>query len=324
VNWEGPVTLDPCDPDGPFDAGFCKSDESTKPDLTFLPNSSDSKLVCRSGMPRTGTDRPELLASRFDDSVFMAVGVFGETKGNLVLLRSKESDLTSWKAMDTGLPSGAACSMTETKTHLYFSRCEFGPNPFNVGLYAYRKDQPFEAKSVVFLGNIADASCASGDVNISLMKTPAGVPVVRWVYPLIGGGRQFFRTGFSAITPGGLVKLQSSDKPSEGAIRLPTLVEGDSNRALLYWYELGTDNKWRVQGSVSDGIAKWSPTFSLSGGSWAMTGLPWDGVFVPGNDYMKGQHIKLGASSKYVVQWIQPRTTAGKTANEIFYGIVDW
>jgi hypothetical protein len=224
--------------------------------------------------------------------------------------------------MDTGLQSGSACSLAETQTHIYFARCEYGPNPFNAGLYAYRKDAPFEAKSVVFLGNIADASCVAGDVQISMITSASNPPIVRWVVPTIGGGRQFFRAGYSMITPGGLVKLQSSDFKPGAATSLPTLVTGDSNRAFLYWYEIGTDSKWRVRGSVSDGVGRWSPSFPLSGSaSWSMSGSPWNASLpVPGHDYMKGSYVKFDSGGRYLAQWIQP----GSGGNEIYYGIVDW
>lgn len=315
-NWAGPITLDPCDPKGPFDASFCNSDAGAAP-------------PCNDQSPKSGTDRPEILASRHDDSVFMAAGVAGaKGKYNLVLFRSSEKDLTSWKVMDTGLGSGGALSLSESPTHLYMSRCEYGTDPFNVGLYAYRKDQPFTANNFSFLGNIADASCSRGDVNISMMKTINGVAVVRWVIPYGIGVHQFYRRGFSMLTPGGPATLQKVDYASISQAKLPTLVANDyDDRALLYWYELGkNDNRWRVMASVSDGLGRWSTPFALSGSAFWMPGLlePWK-TWPVGHDYMKGYVVKFGEKRKFLTQWIQPvGTKPSDTNNEIFYGIVDY
>jgi hypothetical protein len=301
---------------GPFDASFCNNDENTIP--KGPPTDKCSNLTIND---RTGTDRPEILASRVDGSVFIALGVAGaKKKHNLVLLRSDESNLSGWKVMDTGLPSGGASSLAEGASHLYLARCEYG-SPANVGLYAYRKDKPFVAKNFVFLGNIADATCSNGDVNISLMRHNAGFPIIRWVIPYVVGGQSFFKRGFSAVTPGGLAKINSIDYQPSQVTRtsLPTLVASDfEGNALLYWYELSkTDNRWRMKASVSDGIGRWSPAFNLTDAWWEATGSPWTGV---PSDYMKGYPLKLDGKMKFLAQWIQP--VAGN--NEIFYGIVDY
>jgi hypothetical protein len=306
--WKGPIKLDPCDPNGPFDAGFCNQNA--------IPPCANIKA-------RTGTDRPEILASRYDDSVFMAVGVAGTSKDNLVLMRAQESDPSSWKAFDTGLQSGGAVSLAESPTHLYLTRCEYG-NPANVGLYAYQKNLPFLAKNLVFLGNIVNGACSGGDVSVSMMKGTAGLQVVRWIFPSRVGNSQTIKRGFSALTPGGVVELQRSENKSGSVMALPTLVTGENSaRALLYWYELGTDLNWRVRASVSDGVGRWSANFNVSSASWSNT-APGSWLW-PGEaprDYLKGSYVIQANKMRFLAQWIQPVT--GTQNNEIFYAVVDW
>jgi hypothetical protein len=306
-NWKGPITLDPCDPNGPFDAGFCNK---------------NAVPPCTDSTPRTGTDRPEILASRYDDTIFMALGIAGFGKDNLVLMRAKESDPATWKAIDTGLPAGGAVSLAESPTHLFLARCEYG-EPAHVGLYAYEKSLPFQAKNLIFLGYIDNASCSGGDVNISMMKNNLGLQVVRWAFTSRDPNNQFIKRGFSMLTPGGVLELQNVISKSGKAMLMPNLIASDyNNRALLYWYEFGSDGNWRIKASASDGVGRWSTNFTLSTNAWSKTANgSWAWPASKPIDYMKGSYIIQNGKMRFLTQWIQPVTNSG---NEIFFGVVDW
>jgi hypothetical protein len=291
--WTKVATLDPCDPSGPFDATSCNT---------------GAGATCSSSTPRTGADRPELLASVFDDSIYMSVGVAGAGRDNLTLMRAHTTDPSAWESMDTGQPTGGPALLAETPTHLYLARAEYG-FPSNVGLYAYAKADPFDKASFRFVGNIAANDCA-GIVSISLLNDANGNTVVRWIYPNAAGK---IARGFSAVTPGGLVPL-SSDSVGQYAIALPTLVgpRSPSDAAMLYWYERdATGTKWSVRASTSDGVGRWSTPVTLSSAAVIDPSTP--------ADYMHGSYAIVGGATRFYAQWIQQVSGSGQ---ELFEAVL--
>jgi hypothetical protein len=136
-------------------------------------------------------------------------------------------------------------------------------------------------------------------------------------------GNQFIKRGFSVLTPGGVLELQNTVNKSGKAMVMLTLIASDyNNRALLYWYEFGSDGNWRIKASASDGVGRWSANFNLSTVAWSKSATDsWAWPASKPLDYMKGSYIIQNGKLRFLTQWIQPVTNSG---NEIFYGIVDW
>jgi hypothetical protein len=290
--WNLTATLDPC-VGAPFTTSVTCNTNAV-PDKSCWPGSTS---------PRTGTDRPELFASTFDNSVYMAVGVAGTSIDNLHILKSQGALLGTWQDLDTGLQSGGAVAMAETSTHVYFARAEYG-NPANVGLYRTTKSEAWQKSNFVFMGNLADQD-ASGNVQLSLLTDASGDLIFRWAYQTKTGG---IRRGFSKLTPGGVVTLVADlyQPSSPATVALPTLVASPraSKRAFLYWYEgtSATTGTYSVKGAMSDGVGRWSAPVTL-GGPW-----PGSATFTlmgqPGHDYLKG--VYLSAQDTFLATWLQP------------------
>lgn len=289
--WTLVATLDPC-LSGTFDASKTCNYTSV-PDPSCWPGDTS---------PPSGTDRPELFASSFDNSVYMALGVAGTAQFNLHILKSDGAALAKWQDLDTGLGSGGAVAMAETDTHVYFARAEYG-SPSNVGLYRSRKNAALSKDNFSFVGNLADKD-ALGNVQLSLLTDSSGDLIFRWAHLTKIG----IRRGFSRLTPGGIVTLASDQyRPdSSGKVALPTLVASPraSRRAFLYWYEgtSATTGTYSVMGSMSDGVGRWSAPVTL-GGPWAGS-KTFTFMGQPGYDYLKGAY--LSAQDTFLATWLQP------------------
>ncbi len=296
--WNLVAVLDPC-VGAPFTV-------SATCNTNAVPDNS-----CRRGAtssPPTGTDRPELLASTFDDSIYMAVGVAGTAAYNLHILKSRGASLEKWQDLDTGLPSGGAVAMVETATHVYLARAEYG-NPANAGLYRIAKGAALVSSNFAFMGNLADRD-ATDNVQLSVLTDASGDLIFRWAYLTGTGG---LRRGFSKLSPGGVLTLASDlyQPPSPAKAALPTLVASPktSDRAFLYWYEGTSDatGTYSVKGAMSDGLARWSAPITL-GGPW-----PGSATFTrmgkPGNDYLKG--VYLVGEDMFLATWLQPELGCG-------------
>jgi len=308
--WNLKAILDPC-AGAPFNTSItCNTisveDDNSVPDKSCWPDPTGAD-------PQSGTDRPELFASTFDNTIYMTVGVAGTpgaTANYLHILKSQGSSLGTWQDLDTGLVSGGAVAMAETSTHVYLARAEYG-NPSNIGLYRITKRSGgFVKGNFAFIGNLADHD-AIGDVQLSVLTDASGDLIFRWAYLTTGG----IRRGFSRLTPGGVVTLASDlyQPTSPATIALPTLVASPttSKRAFLYWYEGTSTGTYSVKGAMSDGVGRWSAPVTL-GGPW-----PGSATFTqmgqPGNDYLKG--VYLSGQDTFLATWLQP--DPGGTTNRL-------